>query len=79
MQTEKIMTEVANEHSYETWGKMMYDTHEHSQIGYTAQAMQLVAVRFKQWCENGNAYFFDNNEQHTHTNEELFAIWNEQS
>ena len=36
---EELMKKVANEHSYETWGEMMYDTHEHSQIEYTREAM----------------------------------------
>ena len=36
---EELMTRDANEHSYETWGEMMYDTHEHSQIEYTREAM----------------------------------------
>lgn len=36
---EELITKVANEHSYETWGEMMYDTHEHSQIEYTREAM----------------------------------------
>lgn len=37
----EIMTQVANEHSYETWGEMMYDTHEHSQVEYTKEAMEI--------------------------------------
>lgn len=36
---EELMTRDANEHSYETWGEMMYDTHEHSQIEYTREVM----------------------------------------
>jgi hypothetical protein len=40
MKAEEIMTKVANEHSYETWGELMYDTHEPSQIEYTKQAME---------------------------------------
>ena len=36
---EEIMTQVANEHSYETWGELMNDIHEHSQIDYTKEAM----------------------------------------
>lgn len=40
---EEILTQVANEHSYETWGEMMYDTHEHSQVEYTKEAMLLFA------------------------------------
>lgn len=36
---EELMTKAANEHSYETWGEMMYDTHEHSQIEYTREVM----------------------------------------
>lgn len=40
MTPEEIMTKVANKNSYETWGKMMRDTHEHSQIQYTKEAME---------------------------------------
>jgi len=36
---EEIMINIANEHSYETWGELMYDTHEHSQILYTKETM----------------------------------------
>jgi len=44
---EEIMVKVANEHSYESWGELMYDTHEHSQIEYTKQAMEEYANQFK--------------------------------
>ena len=30
------------------------------------------AIEFKKWCDSGKAWFFDNNEQHTHTTEELY-------
>lgn len=33
------------------------------------------AVGFKDWCDAGSAYFFDNQEQHTHTTKELYAIY----
>lgn len=41
MTPEEIMTKVANKHSYETWGELMYDTHEHSQIKYTKEVMKI--------------------------------------
>ena len=75
----EIMVKVANEHSYEDWGELMYDTHPHSQIEYTEQAMNEFALQqaiaFKNWCDAGNAYFFDNHEQHTHTTEELYFLF----
>lgn len=37
------MTKFANEHSYKTWGELMYDSHEHSQIEYTKKAMLIYA------------------------------------
>lgn len=43
MTPEEIMTQFANEHSYETWGELMHDTHEHSQIEYTKQVMIIYA------------------------------------
>lgn len=70
------MTEVANEHSYETWGEMMYDTHEHTQVEYTAKAMEIAAIRFREWCDSGGEFTADNTAQASHTNEELFYIWN---
>ena len=39
MTKEQILEKVANEHSYDSWGELMYDTHEQSQIEYTCQAM----------------------------------------
>lgn len=40
MSAEEILIKVANEHSYEDWGELMYDTHEDSQIQYAKEAMQ---------------------------------------
>jgi len=40
---EEIMKDFANEHSYETWGELMYDTHEHTQIEYTKAVMEIFA------------------------------------
>lgn len=40
---EEIMKEFANQHSYETWGELMYDCHEHSQIQYTKEVMEIYA------------------------------------
>lgn len=40
---EQILIEVANEHSYNDWGELMYDTHESSQIEYTKEAMEIYA------------------------------------
>ena len=43
MDADEILMKIANEHSYETWGELMYDTHEHSQIEYTKEAMFIYA------------------------------------
>jgi len=40
---EQILITVANEKSYDSWGELMYDTHEHSQIEYTEEAMDKYA------------------------------------
>jgi len=40
---EQIMKEFANEHSYNSWGELMYDTHEHTQIEYTKEVMKIYA------------------------------------
>ncbi len=36
---EDILVKIANDKSYESWGELMYDTHEDSQIEYTKEAM----------------------------------------
>lgn len=36
---EELLVEMANEHSYETWGELMYDTNEHWQVHYTKEVM----------------------------------------
>ena len=41
MTPEQIMQEFANKHSYETWGELMYDTHENIQIIYTKEVMMI--------------------------------------
>ena len=43
MTKEQILEQVANDKSYSSWGECMYDTHEHSQIEYTCEAMELYA------------------------------------
>lgn len=40
---EEIMTKVANEHSYETWSELMYDSHDFYQIECTKEAMLIYA------------------------------------
>ena len=40
---EELMKAFANKHSYETWDEMMYDTHGHIQIEYTAKVMKQYA------------------------------------
>ena len=46
MTPEEIMKKFANEHSYESWGELMYDTHEHIQIEYTKEVMELYHEQF---------------------------------
>lgn len=43
---EEIMTNVANEHSYETWDELMHDSHPHWQIHCTKEAMERYAKQF---------------------------------
>ena len=43
MTQEEIMKQFANEHSYESWGELMYYTHKHSQIEYTRAVMLIYA------------------------------------
>lgn len=43
---EEIMREVANNHSYETWGDLMYDCHEDSQREYTKEVALLFHSQF---------------------------------
>lgn len=40
---EEIMKQFANDHSYESWGELMYDCHEHTQIEYTKEVMEIYA------------------------------------
>lgn len=42
----QIMTEFANEHSYDTWDELMYDTHDIFQIQYTKEVMRIYASQF---------------------------------
>lgn len=44
MTAEEIMTMVANEHSYESWGELMYDSHDHWQVQCTKEAMERYAA-----------------------------------
>jgi hypothetical protein len=41
--TEEYMTQFAQEHSYETWDQLMYDTHDIFQIQYTKELMLIYA------------------------------------
>jgi hypothetical protein len=34
------MTQIANKHGYESWGELMYDTHEYLQIECVKEAME---------------------------------------
>lgn len=45
---EEILKKVANNHSYETWGELMYDSHEHWQIHCTKEAMEEYASPLKE-------------------------------
>ena len=36
------------------------------------------AIAFRDWCDNGNAWFWDNQEQHTHTTKELYQLFKQQ-
>lgn len=38
-----ILKSVANSHSYDTWGEAMNDTHEHTQIQFAKEAMDIWA------------------------------------
>lgn len=42
-QAEKILQLFANEHSYETWDELMYDSHGQIQIEYTLEVMKQIA------------------------------------
>lgn len=33
------------------------------------------AIAFKKWCDSGRVWFWDNNKQHTHTDEELYKLF----
>jgi hypothetical protein len=87
---EETLTKIANEHSYNTWGELMYDTHECIQIEYTCEAMdehaKSVAVRFAEWIKNrgrliGNAWFFDSDEEGIYelNEEDLFDKFTEEN
>lgn len=43
----EIILQFANEHSYESWGELMYDTHEPVQVDYTKQVMELYHAQFQ--------------------------------
>lgn len=40
---EEILTQIANEHSYETWYELMRDSKAHWQIHCTKQAMEIAS------------------------------------
>ena len=44
---EDIMREFANEHSYDHWWELMYDSHSHTIIEYTKEVMQLYHKQFE--------------------------------
>ena len=46
---ELAIQKIANEHSYADWGELMYDTHPHSQVEYTLEAMKEIA--WQAWKE----------------------------
>lgn len=45
------------------------------QNGLLAADLMNEALAFKKWCDNGRAWFWDNNEQHTHSDEELYKLF----
>lgn len=49
-QAEQIMKEFANEHSYETWDELMYDSHGHIQIEYTKEVLHIYAKEVIEEC-----------------------------
>ena len=44
---DEIILQFTNEHSYESWGELMYDTHEPVQVDYTKQVMELYHAQFQ--------------------------------
>ena len=62
---EQIMQEFANEHSYETWGELMYDTHESMQVIYTKEVMMIFGrqcFQAAQECWEESNILFSNDE-----------------
>ena len=48
---EDILTEIANTNSYESWGELMYDSHDQFQVEYTIDAMIEYASQFTHQSE----------------------------
>lgn len=49
--------------------------------GNTLLAADLImseAISFKRWCDNGRAWYWDNLEEHTHTDEELYHLFKQE-
>ena len=53
----EIMLQFANEHSYESWGELMYDTHEPVQVDYTKQVMELYHAQYQHPVPAGQYMF----------------------
>lgn len=47
-------------------------------IGSKNDEIEKEALKFKYWCDSGNAYLFDNQEQYVHSNKELYNIYKQQ-
>lgn len=48
---EEILTHIANENSYETWGEFMHDTHAIYLNEYAIEAMETYANQYKSLLE----------------------------
>jgi len=44
---EQIMTDVANNHSYDSWYELVSDCHRESAIDYTKEVCELYAAQFQ--------------------------------
>ncbi len=61
---EEILKQFSNEHSYEDWGELMYDTHNISQIEYTRNVMDIYADQQKKKASIEFAKFIKNGGYH---------------
>lgn len=61
---EEIMTEFANNHSYNDWGELMYDSHDFYQISCTKEVMIEFAkeMAWKLWQMKDDGYFYSQKE-----------------